>query len=516
VKIYLSTEGTYPFVLGGVSTWVDMLVHGLPHHEFEIGALVDNPHHRVAYRPPANVTLRPIPLWGLELAEEYLPRPDGWRRAWRTSPPVVRRRFLPWWEHLVDCLAAPEADPDALGDGLSAVAHFAERYDLRRALGDAATWELLLERLRTNPIHARTGLAPAMDFARTLYRYLLPLAAPTPVCDVAHSSAAALCALPAIVAKYRYGTPLVLTEHGIYLRERLLALSGKPFGTKVLFANFYRAVVELAYREADVLTPVCAYNAGWEEELGVAPDRIRVIHNGVDPARIDERPVPEGPPTVGFVGRIDPLKDVVTLLRAFARVRDVIPDARLRLWGPATSVPYLGRCHDAVRELGLTDSVHFEGPTNDAASAYGSCHVIGLSSISEAFPYSVVEAMLAARPVVATGVGGVAEALGPCRARGVSLVVEPGDPGAMAGALVAVLSASAAERASLGASLRDRALTMFTARRMFDDYDDVYRTLAPGASRALDERAAPRALDERGASEGDGAGRAGAMAEAVS
>ena len=321
MRIYLSTEGTYPFVLGGVSTWVDMLVHGLPHHDFEIGALVDNPHHRIQYRPPPNVTLQPIPLWGLELAEEYLPRRDGWRRAWRTTSPVVRDRFLPSWEHLVDCLAAPEADSRALGDSLSAVAHFAERYDLRRALGDAAAWALLLDRLQTNPIHARTGLAPAMDFARTMYRYLLPLTAPTPVCDVAHSTAAALCVLPAIVAKYRYGTPLVLTEHGIYLRERLLAMSTEPFGTKVLFANFYRAVVELAYREADVLTPVCAYNAGWEEALGVEPDRIRVIHNGVDPARIDVWPDPDGPPTVGFVGRIDPLKDVLTLIQAFARVR---------------------------------------------------------------------------------------------------------------------------------------------------------------------------------------------------
>ncbi len=276
----------------------------------------------------------PFRLWGLELAEEYLPRRDGWRRALRTSSPVVRDRFLPSWEHLVDCLAAPEADPQALGDSLSAVAHFAERYDLRRALGDAAAWALLLDRLQANPIHARTGLAPAMDFARTMYRYLLPLTAPTPVCDVAHSTAAALCALPAIVAKYRYGTPLVLTEHGIYLRERLLAMSAEPFGTKVLFANFYRAVVELAYREADVLTPVCGYNAGWEEALGVEPDRIRVIHNGVDPARIDVWPEPDGPPTVGFVGRIDPLKDVLTLIQAFARVRRAIrrcppPD----LWG---------------------------------------------------------------------------------------------------------------------------------------------------------------------------------------
>ncbi len=477
MKIYLSTEGTYPFVLGGVSTWVDMLVHGLPQYDFEVGALVDNPHHRIQYRPPANVTLQPIPLWGLELAEEYLPRRQGWRRARRTSSPIVRDRFLPSWEHLVDCLAAPEADPQALGDSLSAVAHFAENYDLRRALGDAAAWALLLDRLQANPIHARTGLAPALDFARTLYRYLLPLTAPTPVCDIAHSSAAALCALPAIVAKYRYGTPLVLTEHGIYLRERLMAMSAEPFGTKVLFANFYRAVVELAYREADVLTPVCGYNADWEQALGVDPARIQVIHNGVDPARIDVWPEPDGPPTVGFVGRIDPLKDVLTLIRAFARVRQVIRDARLRLWGPATTPTYLEQCQIAINELGLTDAVTFEGTTNDIAAAYGSSHVIGLSSISEAFPFTVVEAMFAARPIVATAVGGVAEALGPTQCRGTTMVVEPGDPAAMAEALIAVLGASSLERRHLGDWLRKRALNLFTAQRMFDAYDDVYNGL---------------------------------------
>jgi glycosyltransferase involved in cell wall biosynthesis len=478
VRVYLSTEGTYPFVLGGVSTWVDMLVHGLPHHQFDIGAVVDNPHYRMAYRPPPNVSIQPLPLWGLELAEEYLPHPDAWRRSWRTSPSIVRHRFLPPWERLVNCLAAPEADPLALGDALSSVAHFAESYDLRRALADAGTWAVLLDRLLANPIQARCGLAPAMTFARTLNRYLLPLTVPIPVSDLSHSSAAALCALPAIVAKYRYGTPLVLTEHGIYLRERLLALSTEPFGSKLLFTNFYRAVSELAYREADVLTPVCAYNAGWEERLGVEPGRIRVIHNGVDPDRIEVRPEPEGPPTVGFVGRIDRLKDVLTLIRSFAHVHSVLPDARLRLWGPSTSPDYMELCRVAVSDLGLSGAVTFEGPTVDPASAYAASHVVALSSISEAFPYSVVEAMLACRPVVATAVGGVSEALEGVTCQGVPLLVEPGDPRAMAGALVAVLGAPMAERHRVGSELRDRALSLFTARHLLDAYDDIYHELA--------------------------------------
>ena len=134
--------------------------------------------------------------------------------------------------------------------------------------------------------------------------------------------------------------------------------------------------------------------------------------------------------------------------------------------------------------LGLTDAVTFEGPTNDVAAAYGASHVIGLSSISEAFPYTAVEAMLAARPIVATAVGGVAEALGPAQCRGTAMVVEPGDPGAMAEALLAVLGASAVERSHLGQWLRNRALTLFTAQRMFDDYDDVYTGLCRRATSA--------------------------------
>jgi glycosyltransferase involved in cell wall biosynthesis len=483
MRVFLCTEGTYPYVMGGVSTWVDMLVRGLPEHHFEVGAVVDNPHHTIAYGSPANVTIRPIPLWGLELAEEFQHNPGGWRRAFRTSPRVVRDKFLPSWDRLVSAIAAPDADPATLGDAMGGIAHFAQSHDLRRALADAGSWALVADRLLANPTYARSALGPTMHFARTLYRYLMPLAVPVPECDVAHTSAAALCAMPAVVAKYRYGVPLALTEHGLYLRERLLALSPEPIGTKLLFANFYRGVVELAYREADIVLPVCAYNARWERQLGVDVSRIRVIYNGVDPGLGDPPPEPEGPPTIGFVGRIDPLKDIVTLIRAFNRVRRDVPDARLRLWGPVTSDDYLARCQEVVAELGLGAVVCFEGPTSDPASAYAASNVVALSSISEGFPYSVIEAMLASRPVVATDVGGVGEAIGDVVFGTTPLVVEPGDPAVLAVALANVLSAPSRERSALGAALRARALSLFTADRVLDAYRRVYREL--GASSAI-------------------------------
>jgi len=523
VRIYLTTEGTYPFVMGGVSTWADMLVRGMPDHQFHVAAVVDNPFHPLAFEVPQNVTLQPVPLWGSEMTDEYLAVPGSWRRALRTSGAEVRRRFLGPWEAFVDALASEQASAAALGNTLAEVAHFAERYDLRKALSSQAAWSVLLATLSSHALMSRSSAAGAIDFARSIFRFLLPLCAPIPQCDVAHTSAAGLCALPAVVAKYRYGAPLVLTEHGIYLRERVLGLTSKAVEEKFLQVNFFRAVTDLAYREADVLTPVCGYNAAWEISLGVAPERIRVVHNGLSGealARLPLRP-PEGPPTIGYVGRIDPLKDVATLIRAFALVRKVLVDARLRLWGPATSPEYFRHCQEVATRLGLLvpdgtgpeaaaarapakgtgtgAPLVFEGRTDDLPSAYGACHVVALSSVTEGFPYTVVEAMLSGRPVVATDVGGVHEAIGGIgtgareqpATRGSKdnqasdLLVEPGDPRALAEALLRALTAPDAARQATGAALRARAQAHFDVSNFLNGYSEVYDELASSKGAGL-------------------------------
>ncbi|HTV10671.1 MAG TPA: DUF3492 domain-containing protein [Acidimicrobiales bacterium] len=531
MRIYLSTEGTYPFVLGGVSTWADLLVRGLEDYEFHVAAIVDNPFHPLAFKPPRNVTLQAVPLWGSEMIDEYLSVPGSWRRALRTSRAEVRRRFLPCWEPFVDALAVRESPSAALGDTLAEVAKFAERYDLRKALASQATWSVLLERLRSNALTARVSSKSAIDFGRALFRFLLPLCAPIPRSDVAHMSAAGLCALPVIVSKYRYGTPVLLTEHGIYLRERVMASSALGVEDKFLLVNFYRAVTELAYRIADVLAPVCAYNSSWEVALGVDPGRIRVVHNGLPGGELAHLgPVlPAGPPTIGFIGRIDPLKDVVTLLRAFARVHKELPEARLRLWGPASSPAYMSECQQVAADLGLlrADSggsagsrggarhghppVTFEGRTSDLPTAYGACHVIALSSITEGFPYTVVESMLAARLVVATDVGGVREAIGTVSvgppglgdAKSASsgtneqpqagswagarsdLLVDPGDPQALARALLRALRAPERQRLAVALALRERAQAQFNVSNFLGGYSEVYQQLAARGSQPL-------------------------------
>ncbi|HLG91811.1 MAG TPA: DUF3492 domain-containing protein, partial [Acidimicrobiales bacterium] len=95
MRVLLSTEGTYPFVEGGVSTWAHCLVGGLAHHRFLVLAICANPTAHARFRPPANAQVTPVPLWGFELLEEHLERPGGLRRRARTGPRAVAAGFLP-------------------------------------------------------------------------------------------------------------------------------------------------------------------------------------------------------------------------------------------------------------------------------------------------------------------------------------------------------------------------------------------------------------------------------------
>src|SRR4029079_6767906 len=101
---------------------------------------------------------------------------------------------------------------------------------------------------------------------RTLYRLLLPLAIDVPHVDVTHSSAAAFCSLPCVMAKLRDGTPFLLTEHGVYLREQYLHLdrnARSPF-SRWFLSRLTTAIVDLSYAFADQISPVCEYNTRWE------------------------------------------------------------------------------------------------------------------------------------------------------------------------------------------------------------------------------------------------------------
>jgi glycosyltransferase involved in cell wall biosynthesis len=486
--VLLTTEGTYPFHGGGVSTWCDALISNLSEIDFTLLAVTMHPYVQQRYALPPNATrLVTVPLWGIEEPAEYswdAPVSAVLRSRWGTTEEVIATEFLPCFERFVELALSGSRDVDALAASVFTLYDYFQRYDYHYTLRTPEAWKgfqrgVLAARRHSQLAGGEPSFAELAEALRLLYRFLLVLNVPVVNADVSHSTAAGFGGLPCVLAKLQHGTPYLLTEHGVYLREQYLNLR-RNIPSVFVRATLYRlieVVVTLNYALADQVSPVCHYNARWERWHGVPQDRIRVIHNGVDPARFEPAAVrTPGPPRIVSVGLIYPLKGQLELVEAAALVRESVPDVKVDIYGSASDESYYNECVLRVAELGLESTVTFQGTTDNPAAVYQQADIVALPSVSEAFPYAVIEAMLCAAAIVATDVGGVSEAL-----EGTGVLVRPGRPRELSDAITALLSAPA-ERRRLGALARMRALDRFTLDTVLDGYRESYAHLAGGGA----------------------------------
>lgn len=226
---------------------------------------------------------------------------------------------------------------------------------------------------------------------------------------------------------------------------------------------------------------VVTVSVPFREELirqGVRPERIRIVHNAIDPhyGATSRSSAPglraklglhTGEPVILSVGRMSPEKDHLSLLDAFHRIRtDGIIDARLVIVGEGPERP---RIEDRIRALGLTSKVILTGHASSAEPYYGIADVTVLSSRSEGSPNALLESMAASVPVVATSVGGIPEIV---TDRESALLARPGHPDELAGAISEILT-----RPELAASLAQRARTLVETRHSPDSRTRALCTL---------------------------------------
>ncbi len=480
ISVLLTTEGTYPTVRGGVSTWCDMLVRGVKGVEYQIYTILGHPHLANRYSLPTGVNLIRVPMWGTEEPSEHLDIRFStvYERKLRTTSRVINQEFIPLFDQLLSGVFSDHHDGRQIGRLLYDFYAFFRQYDYLEAFKAEPVWNYYLKGIQTSrwaKLNALPTLLEGLQTLGWLYRFLIVLNTPVPKTDVTHSSAAAFCGLPGVLAKMEHRTPFLLTEHGVYLREQYLSIgkSGLTTFAKQSLLGLIKVVTSVNYAYADLVTPVAAFNARWERRLGVSEDRIRVIYNGVSPETYVPRPRPAGAPlTVVSVARIDPVKDIETLIRAAAVVKQAMPEVKFMVYGGVSVPSYHQRCIEVRDELGLQDTFIFAGHVNDVPAAYGTADVVVLSSITEGFPYAVVEAMMSGRAVVATDVGGTREACD-----GVGLLVQPRNPDEMAAAVLKLLR-DPALRHTLAEEARERALAYFTIQRNLDLYRQTYENLA--------------------------------------
>ncbi|MBT2504721.1 GT4 family glycosyltransferase PelF [Streptomyces sp. ISL-98] len=477
LHVSMLTEGTYPHVQGGVSTWCDQLVRGMPEVDFHIVSLTGSGREPVTWELPRNVYRHTtVPLWGAD-GGGGAGGGSGVRRIPRLLVGRERRRFLAGYERFLLAVLDPAAGCD-FGRELYALAALSRQGRLTTAMRSEAALRTLISvwTMRHLPTaRAEPTLHDALTATDLLEHLLRPLGAQVPPDSVAHAVSSGLATLPALAAKYFDGAPFLLTEHGIYLRERYLGYrsGAQRWPVKALLLGFYRELNSLGYREADLITPCNQYNRRWEERGGAPADRIRTVYNGVDPHLFPHAGAEPGIPTLTWAGRIDPIKDLETLVRAYALARVRMPALRLRLFGgvPEGGEAYRTKLEKLAAELGVTDGITFEGRVADVARAYAAGHVVMLSSISEGFPFSIIEAMSCGRTTVSTDVGGVREAVGDT-----GVVVPPREPEAMARAVLDLMGDDA-RRVELGQLARQRVIDLFTLRRSVDGFRRIYAEL---------------------------------------
>lgn len=468
MKIALVSEGTYPFAMGGVSVWCDQLISGMPEHEVEFVALTVDERQEQLWPSPANLTsVRVIPLWTTQPPVHHGVSSSGARAV----DDLLRELARP----MVADAPGVAAGVDRFLDALRRCAGEAQRrggtaglFTTNRAVGTLCQAWL-------TETGTRLSLHEALEWGDVLEHLLRPLGVEVVHADVVHSSMNGPSMLVGLLAKWTHGTPVLMSEHGIYQRERYLLNEAPGMGPRIGFLrlSLFRLLAAASYRVADALAPHSLYNRRWQLINGADPARMHTMYNGV--AVEDFRLATTEPdvPTVSFLGRIDPVKDVRNLITAFAQVHATLPQARLRIFGgaPKGQEDYLQGCHDLIAELGLTGSATLEGPTAHPELGYHAGTVVALSSISEGFPFSIVEAMACGRAIVCTNVGGVAEAVGDA-----GLVVPPRDSQALGAALTKILLDDEL-RHGMARAARQRVVDSFTVGQWVRAYTHLYEIL---------------------------------------
>ena len=475
IRVLMLCEGTYPYFRGGVSTWTHNIISSLDEFRFTILCVTPNPYVRERYKLPGNVgKVLNIPLWGTEVVGEHeedfsLTRFLKASRA--TDVSSITSDFVPHLEEFLDEVKYGCKNPDRLRDSIVAMHDYLSKHELKKVFRSRPVWRTFRDTFVADDLYGDVRIGFLIDFARVMGHMMRILSYEYPEADVCHSSAASLCGLPAIVHKEERDTPFLLTEHGVYLRERILDLpSDTSMIERILLVNFYRAITLLNYHCADKILPVCKFNVNWELELRVPEEKVEVIYNGVDVDRF--RPmdvdVDRSRKRVVVMARIEKLKDILNVVEAMDHVRERVPEALCEIYGPISDESYYRVCRDRVTDLNLEDHVKFMGPTDKPEVAYNRADVVAQPSLSEGFPFTVVEAMACGKPVVATDVGGVREAIGGC-----GIVVPARSPRKLAEGIVKVLRDETLAR-RLGEAARRRVLSMFTYGRFVEDYRRVY------------------------------------------
>ncbi|MCE1255208.1 MAG: GT4 family glycosyltransferase PelF [Anaerolineae bacterium] len=391
MKICLIFEGSYPYVRGGVSSWADDLIHSMPEHEFILWTIGDFEKRKgkFKYELPKNVTA---------IHENFLD--SALKMRVRNSANI---RFS-------------NLEKEALSNLIRS-----EKFDWQ-------TLHSIFHKQKKNPVEffmsedflniLKSYVQDEFPFAgfsnlfwtiRSMYLPLLYLIRqPYPEADLYHSVSTGYAGVLGSLASLEYKKPFVITEHGIYTREReeeiLYSEWINPY-FKSMWISMFNMYASFAYDSAQIITSLYNRAKTIQQELGCKLDNCKVISNGImlDKFTKVQEKQPDDWIDIGAIVRFAPIKDIKTLIYTFSSLKEELHNARLHILGPIDDEAYYQECLSLIRYLNVRDVI-IPGEVNTKEYLQRLDFTV-LTSISEGQPLSIIESMAAARPVIATNVG---------------------------------------------------------------------------------------------------------------
>jgi polysaccharide biosynthesis protein PelF len=479
--ICLILEGSYPYVAGGVSTWTQDLIKAQAPLTFSIVALTSDDQPRtLRYELPDNV---------VGVVQLPLRHPST-----GTLEQFGSRRLV---KALAEALVRMQGDGalDSFADAVALVAKAGPKIGTHALMNSPAAWQMITKMYMAD--------APESSFLEYFWTWralqggvFAAILDPIPKAKVYHTISTGYAGLVAARAAIETGRPAVLTEHGIYTNERRIEITMAEWlydaadswfqietprwDLRQLWMRAFQAYARICYGACTEITTLYGGNQILQKADGAPPERMRIIPNGIDAALYGALSRDESPrrPTVALIGRVVPIKDIKTYIRAAGALRTKVPDVLCWVMGPDDEdEDYAAECRDLVAYLGLEETVVFLGRVK-ISDYLGKIDCLALTSISEAQPLVILEAGAAGVPTVATDVGACREMIeGP---HDESPHLGPG------GAIVPLSSPMAAAEAmgrlltdrqwwtQCSTGIRERTFQHYNKIRIDKDYNDLY------------------------------------------
>lgn len=412
--VCLLLEGTYPYVSGGVSTWVNDLIRAQPHLNFHCVALLADRRDRAFKYPIADNVVG--------LTHVFLQQPEPGPRS--------ARRLKRLFREIEGALLSIESrgSIEDLERILAVLGPRRRELGAETLLNSPAAWNTLV-RMYEQSVPDCSFLDYFWTWRAQLGGLFSCVLSDLPKARVFHTISTGYAGLMAARAAIETGRPCFVTEHGIYTNERRIEItmadwlsSNRPRALAVererrdlkdLWIDTFVSYSRCLYSMARSIITLYEGNQAMQRRDGAPPDRLRVIPNGIDfdgyaaiPRQDEGRP-----PTVALIGRVVPIKDIKTFIRAIAVAKREVPDLQAFVLGPEDEDPaYAAECKDLVRLLGLDGTLRFMG-RQKLSDWLGRIDALALTSVSEAQPLVILEGGAAGVPTVATDVGACREML---------------------------------------------------------------------------------------------------------